>query len=267
MATIKSYSDVQQSCKLAKMMPLESADMKEEWRDIEGYEGLYMVSNFGRVVSFQGCNPRIMKLGMTRKGYQCVGLQKENQHKTCVVHRLVAKAFIPNPDNLPQVNHKDECKTNNRVDNLEWCTDKYNHNYGTYIERQRNSSPRNTPVLMFDLNGNFEKEFISAREAAREMNTNHALICHCCDGYGDKQSHVSLKGKLWCYKGEEDTIPSKVEFVKNYKYRTKVVVYFPNGTSKEYESATKAGKEIKVCRNKLNKDGYDIKSGLRWTVC
>lgn len=266
MATIKSYTDLEQSKKLAEILPLESADMKEEWRDIEGYEGLYMVSNFGRVVSFQGCNPRIMKLGMTHKGYQCVGLQKEKQHKTCVVHRLVAKAFIPNSDNLPQVNHKDECKTNNRVDNLEWCTDKYNHNYGTYIERQRNFQQRNTPVLMFDLNGNFEKEFISTREAAREMNTSHALICHCCDGYGDKQNHVSLKGKLWCYKGEEDTISSKVEFVRNYKYRTKVVVYFPDGTSKEYESATKAGKEIKVCRNKLNKDGYDVKSGLRWTV-
>jgi hypothetical protein len=266
MATIKSFTDLEQSRKLAKILPIESADMREEWRDIEGYEGLYMVSNFGRVVSFQGCNPRIMKLGMTHKGYQCVGLQKEKQHKTCVVHRLVAKAFIPNPDNLPQVNHKDECKTNNRVDNLEWCTDKYNHNYGTYIERQRNFQPRNTPVLMFDLNGNFEKEFISAREAAREMNTSHALICHCCEGYGDKQNRVSLKGKLWCYKGEEDTIPSKVEFVRNYKYRTKVVVYFPDGTSKEYESATKAGKEINVCRNKLNKDGYDEKSGLRWIV-
>ena len=87
---------------MAEILPSESADMKEEWRDIEGYEGLYMVSNYGRVVSFQGCNPRIMKLGMTHKGYQCVGLQKEKQHKTCVVHRLVAKAFIPNPDNLPQ---------------------------------------------------------------------------------------------------------------------------------------------------------------------
>lgn len=266
MATIRAFTTIEQSRKLAEILPLESADMVEEWKDIEGYEGLYMVSNFGRVVSLQGRNPRVMKLGMTHKGYLHVGLQKNKQHKTIVVHRLVARAFIPNPDNLPQVNHKDECKTNNRVDNLEWCTDKYNHNYGTYIERQRNFQPRNTPVLMFDLNGNFEKEFISAREAAREMNTSHALICHCCEGHGDKQNRVSLKGKLWCYKGEEDTIPSKVEFVRNYKYRTKVVVYFPDGTSKEYESATKAGKEIKVCRNKLNKDGYDIKSGLRWTV-
>ena len=267
MATIKSYTDLSQSKTLSNILPLESADMKEEWRDIEGYEGLYMVSNFGRVVSFQGCNPRIMKLGMTHKGYLHVGLQKNKQHKTIVVHRLVAKAFIPNPDNLPQVNHKDECKTNNRVDNLEWCTDKYNHNYGTYIERQRNFHPRNTPVLMFDLNGNFEKEFISTREAAREMNASHALICHCCDGYGDKQTHISLKGKLWCYKGEENTMPSKVEFVKNHKSRIKVTVYFPDGTSKEFKSATKANKEIKIGRNRLNKDGYDAKSGLRWTVC
>ena len=263
---MKAFIDIEQSKKLAEILPIESADMKEEWRGIEGYEGLYMVSNFGRIVSFQGCNPKIMKLGMTHKGYQCVGLQKDKQHKTCVVHRLVAKAFIPNPDNLPQINHKDECKTNNRVDNLEWCTAKYNNNYGTYIERQRNFQPRNTPVLMFDLNGNFEKEFISAREAAREMNTSHALICHCCEGYGDKQAHVSLKGKLWCYKGGEDTILSKVEFVKTYKYRTKVMVYFPDGTSKEFSSATQAGKETKVSRNRFKADGYDAKLGLKWTI-
>lgn len=263
---MKSFTDIEQSKKLAEILPLNSADMKEEWRYIEDYEGLYIVSNFGRVVSFQGRNPRVMKFGITRKGYLSVGLQKNKQRKTCVVHRLVARAFIPNPNNLPQINHKDECKTNNHVDNLEWCTCKYNINYGTYIERQRNFQQRNTPVLMFDLNGNFEKEFISTREAAREMNTNHSLICHCCDGYGHKQNHVSLKDKLWCYKGEEDTIPSKVEFVKNYKWRIKVTVYFPDGTSKEFKSATKANKEIKIGRNRLNKDGYDVKSGIRWAV-
>ena len=249
MATIKSYTD-------------------EIWKDVVGWEGLYQVSSFGRVKSFRKKEPHLLSTCVGAHGYCVVLLHDGNgQRKNERVHRLVAQAFIPNPDNLPQVNHKDECKTNNRVDNLEWCTAKYNNNYGTYIERQRNSSPRNTPVLMFDLSGNFEKEFISTREAAREMNTSHALICHCCDGYGDKQNRVSLKGKLWCYKGEEDTIPSKVEFVRNYKYRTKVIVYFPDGASKEYESATKAGKEIKVCRNKLNKSGYDKKSGLRWTVC
>ena len=68
MATIKSYTDIEQSRKLAEILPLESADMREEWRDIEGYEGLYMVSNFGRVISLQGRNPRVMKLGMTHKG-------------------------------------------------------------------------------------------------------------------------------------------------------------------------------------------------------
>lgn len=266
METDKTHTDLEQKESIG-ILPKESTNIKEEWQDIEGYEGLYKVSNFGRVASFQSRNQRIMKPVITHKGYQSVGLQKGKQYKTCVIHRLVAKAFIPNPNSLPQVNHKDECKTNNRVDNLEWCTAKYNNNYGTYIERQQRNSPRNTPVLMFDLNGNFEKEFISTREAAREMNTNHSLISHCCDGHSNKQNHVSLKGKLWCRKGEEDTIPSKVKFIKNYKYSTKVIVYFPDGTIKEYESATKASKEIKIGRNRLNKDGYDKKSGLRWAVC
>jgi WD40 repeat protein len=201
---MKSYTDLPQSKKLAEILPIESADMKEEWKDIEGYEGLYMVSNFGRVVSIQGCNPRIMKLGTTHKGYQCVGLQKEKQHKTCVVHRLVAQAFIPNPDNLPQVNHKDECKTNNRVDNLEWCTDKYNHNYGTYIERQRNFHPRNTPVLMFDLNGNFEKSIDNCSKSYDgvfylnsyydiELNKNYIITGNC----GYCKSFDFEEGKLY----------------------------------------------------------------------
>ena len=249
MATIKSFSD-------------------EIWKDVVGWEGLYQVSSFGRVKSFRRKEPHLLSACVGKHGYRVVLLYNGNgQRKNERVHRLVAQAFIPNPNNYPYINHKDEDKTNNQVENLEWCTAKYNNNYGTYIERQRNSSPRNTPVLMFDLNGNFEKEFISTREAAREMNASHALICHCCDGYGDKQTHISLKGKLWCYKGEENTIQSKVEFVKNHKSRIKVTVYFPDGTSREFKSATKANKEIKIGRNRLNKDGYDAKSGLRWTVC
>ena len=101
----------------------------EEWRAVPGYEGLYMVSNIGNVKSL--IKNKIIKYFINKKGYRLVSLSKNGIIKKFSVHRLVAQAFIPNPDNLPQVNHKDEDKTNNNVDNLEWCDAKYNNNYGT----------------------------------------------------------------------------------------------------------------------------------------
>lgn len=121
--------------------------MNEEWRDIDGYEDLYQVSNMGRVLSLKfnhtENNPKILK-PIELLGYLVVNLYKDGKMKSFKIHRLVAKAFIPNPDNLPEVNHKDENKFNNVVDNLEWCTTKYNINYGTAISRS--SKTRSLPV-------------------------------------------------------------------------------------------------------------------------
>lgn len=116
--------------------------MDEIWRDIKGYEGLYQVSNFGRVKSFREGTKfgkqkeYILKPWLINTGYHAVMLYKEDRTKhKYQLHRLVAETFIPNPDNLPCVNHKDENKTNNKVSNLEWCTYSYNNNYGTAKER------------------------------------------------------------------------------------------------------------------------------------
>lgn len=124
--------------------------MIEEWRPIEGYEGLYEVSNTGRVRSVDRYvkskgesywlrKGKMLSPGKDTYGYLFVILTCNGKRKAINVHRLVAKAFIENPDNLPQVNHKDEVKSNNCVENLEWCTAKYNNKYGSRKDKVRES--------------------------------------------------------------------------------------------------------------------------------
>ena len=121
--------------------------MIELWKDIEGYEGLYQVSNTGKVKrvkhidtkcrqGYRVFKERMLKPISNERGYLYVKLSKNNKEKTFKIHRLVAQAFISNPNNYPQVNHKDEVKTNNNITNLEWCDNKYNCNYGTKSQRQ-----------------------------------------------------------------------------------------------------------------------------------
>lgn len=150
----------------------------EKWRDIPGYEGLYQVSNLGRVKSLNYNNTGkegIMSFIPDKWGYLMARLSKDNKRSTFKVHRLVAQAFIQNPENLPQVNHKDEDKTNNRVyvnpngsidpskSNLEWCTSQYNVNYGT--ARKRQSEKIRKPIAQFSMDGEFIEKYSSAKEA------------------------------------------------------------------------------------------------------
>lgn len=103
-------------------------------KDIKGYEGLYAVTEDGQIWSYR--RKKFLKLDGKVGDYQSIGLSKDGKVKGYAVHRLVAQAYIPNPDNLPMVNHKDEVKSNNCVDNLEWCTREYNCNYGTAVQRR-----------------------------------------------------------------------------------------------------------------------------------
>ena len=119
--------------------------MEEVWRDINGYVGYYQVSNFGRVRSLDRYDSmgrlhlgQILKITDNTHGYKKVMLYKDSKHTNKYIHRLVAEAFLPNPNNLEEVNHKDEDKSNNVVDNLEWITHRDNMEYGSRKERQRN---------------------------------------------------------------------------------------------------------------------------------
>ena len=131
----------------------------EEWKNVIGYEGLYEVSNIGNVRNVR--RNTLLKLSKNNYGYIQVSLYKNGIRTGLKVHRLVAEAFLPNPDNLPQVNHLDEDKTNNRVENLEWCTAKYNNTYGHRTENAINTRVKNgyadPNFIGFGLN---EKEYI-----------------------------------------------------------------------------------------------------------
>lgn len=109
----------------------------EIWKDISGYECKYKISNYGRIKSLNYGKTQKEKIRKTQlnKGYAKVNLSKNGKVKHYLVHRLVAEAFIPNPNNLTEINHKDENKENNHVSNLEWCTHKYNMSYGTRSEK------------------------------------------------------------------------------------------------------------------------------------
>lgn len=166
--------------------------MEEIWKDIKDFEGHYQVSNLGRIKSIKFGKEIILKQHNNKGGYYYVCLLKNGKHKNYYVHRLVAQAFLPNPYKLPQVNHKDENKTNNNVDNLEWCTNEYNHNYGTINERISQSQSK--PVLQYDLNGNLIKEWKSINECGRN-GFNQGDICKCCNG-----KRKTAKGFIWKYK-------------------------------------------------------------------
>ena len=173
---------------------------KEEWRDIEGYPN-YRVSNLGRVKSLGNNRSRkekILKPIPTSNGYLRVQLWKNKKGKILLLHRLVAMAFLDNSDNFPQCNHKDENKKNNCVENLEWCTVKYNNNYGTRNERAGNKTAEANSKPLLQINkftNEVIREWKSTREVERKLGFNHSAISKCC--LGKQKVH---KGFKWQYK-------------------------------------------------------------------
>lgn len=173
--------------------------LNEIWKDIPGFEGRYQVSNKGRVKSLNYHNSgkeQVLHTHISKKGYICIGLGQ----KTHRVHRLVATVFIPNPHNYPQVNHKDEDKTNNSVENLEWCDAKYNNSYGTLLERsskiRQNRKDLSKPVSQYSKNGEYICTYPSVSEAHRITGVNLGNICSCCE---NREHYKSAGGFIWKY--------------------------------------------------------------------
>ena len=183
---------------------LKNEYMEEIWKDVKGYEELYQVSNYGQIRSvdrtvgyrYKG-KQRIYKGRMlkqvVRNGYLSVSLSKENKLKQKNIHRLVAEAFLPNPFNLPVINHIEENKKNNMVSNLEWCSCAYNTNYGSGRKKQAESQQK--VVLQYDRSGNLLNQYPSATIAALKNGYNLKTISQCCRG------HIkSAYNYIWRYK-------------------------------------------------------------------
>lgn len=184
----------------------QGENMEEVWKDIAGYEGLYQVSNLGRVKSLKKFNVntgeyegrvKLLKATYNRRGYPVVTLIDRTIRKGKTIHRLVAQAFIENPHNLPQVNHKDENKKNNNASNLEWCDNSYNHDYGTRIERC--AAKLKKKVVQYSLSGVFIAEYDGVRDAAKANGFKaNSSISECCVG-----KRQTAYGYIWKYKEAE----------------------------------------------------------------
>ena len=162
-------------------------EKNEVWKDVPGYEGYYQVSNLGRVKSLQTrkyshikkcpivvIREMILKPYPNTKQYLLVDLIKDGTRNTQKVHRLVAKAFIPNENKYPQVNHKDENKQNNCVENLEWCTNQYNSTYGT--GKSRMAQKQMKKVIQISVSGEIVNKWNSIKEAAEDLKVTRDTI-------------------------------------------------------------------------------------------
>ena len=158
--------------------------MQEIWKDILGYEGYYQISNKGRIKSldryvepkgkFIKVKGKILNLNKNNSGYFYLNLCTNNLRKKFLIHRLVAIAFLPNPNKLKCVNHKDENKSNNNVENLEWCDHKYNNNYGSFKSRISQKNSKSVVCLELD------KKFKNQKEAANYFDLKQSAISFCC---------------------------------------------------------------------------------------
>lgn len=249
--------------------------MEELWKDVKGYEGLYQVSSLGRVKAM--AKQSVDTLGRkyireerilspresAQTGYPQLNLSKNGEVKTFPVHRLVAEAFLPNPNNLPCINHKDESRNNNRVENLEWCTYRYNNIYGTASWRRKNSLIRyadenSTPVIQYTLDGEIVRVYKSVVDAERTLGMQKGSgIGQCCN----RKLHTAY-GFIWRFEGDSfECIEDKPK--RHQKY---VIKRDSEGNEvARYKSVSEAARENGFDRHSISRNGGVI-NGFTYEV-
>ncbi len=179
--------------------------IEEVWKDINEFKGYYQVSNFGRIKSlfryvkvkngFRSVPEKILKPKIDKDGYLHVVLQKDRKSRYLTIHRIVADTFIDNPNNLPHVNHKNENKQDNRVENLEWCTEQYNCNYGTRNLRRAESQSKE--VCQYDKDGNLIATYKNTKIASENTGIVRFNIINVCNN-----RRKVAGGYVWKYRKE-----------------------------------------------------------------
>jgi hypothetical protein len=172
----------------------------EQWKEIKDYPD-YQVSTFGRVRSKKSGKWKVLKSYKASCGYYQITLYNSEGGRKYLLHRLVGEAFIPNPDNLPEINQRDEDKSSGCVWNLEWCSREYNINYGTRSKRM--SETQGIPVVSVDLETGDITEFKGARPAGNETGLHQTSITQACKGNYSKKGH-NYGGFAWYYKDDFD---------------------------------------------------------------
>lgn len=170
-------------------------EINEIWVPVQGYEDRYLVSNIGEIKSIK--HNKVLKKEL-RRNYWSVQLFNGKNYKHFSIHRLVGLNFIPNPNNLPYINHKDENKLNNNVDNLEWCTCSYNNNYGTSITRSKEK--RSKRIQQFSKDLELIRVYDSISDAERKTGIYNPNIIKCCKG-----ERRTAGGYIWKYEEIEKT--------------------------------------------------------------
>lgn len=240
--------------------------MEEEiWKDIPGYEGRYQASSLGRIRSLLNFHGKgkyvVLSQRLNTNDYYFVLLYKKNSRRFIAAHRLVCAAFHENPNNYPCVNHKDENHHNNRADNLEWCTHKYNNNYGTRNKRISKQSNKK-PVVQVSYEGNILSYYPSISDAAKASGSSNGSIWGCCNGVNKESA-----GSLWFY-AEDSDLGNKIKQFQNYYNRNSVIQESRDGEFvSQYINAAIASKRTGIdqsCILKCAKGKRKTAGGYIW---
>lgn len=260
----------------------------EEWKDIPGYEGWYMVSNYGRIKSVERSTiqKRVCDKAIRLRTYKsCIikasnygsylicHLKKNGTSKVVKYHRIVCSVFNENPNNLPQINHKNEIKTDNRAENLEWCTPLYNRNYGTaqqrLVEKLKNNPYVSRPVYKYSINGVFIEKYPSIIEAYRRTGVKPSNITSVCNG----GRSATAGGYIWSFSGNNDDVMKSVLRKQSNKklYEKKRVLMFSMNHKllNTFNSIIEASKETGIHKDTISRcckhyGYYKSAGGYKW---
>ena len=228
----------------------------EIWKEVEGYNGRYLVSNMGNVISnsFLGKSGKVgyLKPMINHQGYVCYTLYKNRTPKRMLAHRLVAHAFLPNPEGKPYIDHINTIRNDNRVENLRWCTQKENINNPISIEHMKegckSTKRKRRKIRQYDNNGKFIREFNSACEAAELMKCGVSQISSCASG-----RTLSSRGFLWKFADEVgDSLKIDIPEGVVFKKEKSVASYYHGNLKTVYQKMVDCANEFHITKEAMS---------------